>query len=98
MDASPAQASLNNNLEQMKGLSEAAKNQHANPLTSIDQLKSCIDALEAKVEGFKQALLILSSPNDIALTTPSNIHSHQGNTKPNQPQAQSTKPQVRITA
>jgi type VI secretion system secreted protein VgrG len=78
MDASPAQASLNNNLEQMKGLSEAAKNQHANPLTSIDQLKSCIDALEAKVEGFKQALLILSSPNDIALTTPSNIHSHAG--------------------
>jgi type VI secretion system secreted protein VgrG len=78
MDASPAQSSLNNNLEQMKSLSEAAQNQHANPLTSIDQLKSCIDALEAKVDGFKQALLILSSPNDIALTTPSNIHSHAG--------------------
>jgi type VI secretion system secreted protein VgrG len=78
MDANPAQSSLNSSLEHMKNLSEAAQNQHANPLTSIDQLKSCIDALEAKVEGFKQALLILSSPNDIALTTPSNIHSHAG--------------------
>jgi type VI secretion system secreted protein VgrG len=78
MDASPAQSSLNNNLEQMKSLSEAAQNQHANPLTSIDQLKSCIEALEAKVEGFKQALLVLTSPSDIAITTPTNIHSHAG--------------------
>ncbi len=83
MDANPAKDSLISSLQQMQSLSDSAKNQHADPLTALDQLKSCIDALEAqgddaKVKAFKQALLILASPQDIALTTPKNIHSHAG--------------------
>ena len=83
MDASPAKASLSNNLEQMKSLSESAKSQNADPLNAIDKLKSCIDALEAqgddsKVKAFREAILLLAAPSDIALTTSKNIHSHAG--------------------
>ncbi len=83
MDASPAQGSLNNSLEQMKSLSDSAKNQNADPLTTLDVIQSCIDALETqgddtKVKAFKQAILLLASPADIAVTTPKNIHSHAG--------------------
>jgi type VI secretion system secreted protein VgrG len=83
MDANPAKASLSNSLEQMKRLSESAKHQNADPLVAIGKLKSCIDALEAegndaKIKAFKQALLILASSSDIAITTPKNIHSHAG--------------------
>ncbi|MFI4919737.1 MAG: DUF2345 domain-containing protein, partial [Legionellales bacterium] len=83
MDASPAKDSLNNSIQQMQSLSDSAKNQNADPLSAIDKLKSCIDALEAqgddaKVKAFKQAILLLTSPADIALTTPKNIHSHAG--------------------
>ncbi|GAC1610201.1 MAG: type VI secretion system Vgr family protein [Aquirhabdus sp.] len=83
MDVSPAKASLSNNLEQMKSLSDSAKHQNADPFSTLDKLKSCIDALEAqgddaKVKAFKQAILLLASPSDIALTTPKNIHSHAG--------------------
>ena len=83
MDANPAQGSLSNSLEQIKSLSDSAKNQNADPLTTLDSIQSCIDALEAqgddaKVKAFKQALLILASPADIAVTTPKSIHSHAG--------------------
>ncbi len=83
MDASPAKASLSNSLEHMKNLSESAQHQNANPFNALDKLKSCIDALEAqgdeaKVTAFKQAILLLASPSDIALTTSKNIHSHAG--------------------
>ncbi len=83
MDASPAKDSLNNSLEHMKSLSESAQHQNADPFDAIEKLKACIEALEAqgegaKVKAFKQAILLLASPADIALTTPKNIHAHAG--------------------
>lgn len=83
MDASPAQDSLNNSLQQMQSLSDSAKSQNADPLDALAHLQSCLTALagegsEEKAKAFKEALLILASPSDIALTTPKNIHSHAG--------------------
>lgn len=83
MDAAPAKSSLLSNYEQMKSLSESAQHQNANPLDALNQLQECITALESqgddvKVKAFKEAILLLTSPADIALTTPKNIHSHAG--------------------
>ncbi len=83
MDASPAKDSLSNSLEQMKSLSESAKHQNADPLNALAQLQDCLTELSAegneqKSKMFKEALLILASPADIALTTPKNIHGHAG--------------------
>ncbi len=83
MDASPAQSSLSNSLEQMKILSDSAKHQIADPLDALAQLQDCITALaaegdEQKSKMFKEALLIFAAPADIALTTPKNIHAHAG--------------------
>ncbi|TCM63183.1 putative type VI secretion system Rhs element Vgr protein [Acinetobacter calcoaceticus] len=78
LDASAAKQQIENNLNSAKALSEVAKNQQTDPLEVLDQLKAFLDKIEheseSKAKAFKQALLILSAPNSIALSSNEDIH------------------------
>ena len=82
LDVSAGKNQLESSLNNSKALSEVAKNQQTDPLENLDHLKSFISALEKddsdeaknQAEAFKQALMILASPNSIALTSNEDIH------------------------
>ena len=74
MPKSQLEGSLNNS----KALSEVAKNQQMDPLEVLDRLKEFLDQIEKgekdNADAFKQALMILASPNSITLATNEDIH------------------------
>ncbi|TCM70912.1 type VI secretion system secreted protein VgrG [Acinetobacter calcoaceticus] len=78
LDASPAKQQIESNLNSSQALSEVAKNQQTDPLEVLDKLKGFIDQIEqeneAKAKSFKQALMLLSAPNSIALSSNEDIH------------------------
>jgi type VI secretion system secreted protein VgrG len=82
LDVAAGKNQLESSLNNAKALSEVAKNQQADPLENLDHLKSFISTLEkddsdeakSQAEAFKQALMILASPNSIALTSNEDIH------------------------
>ncbi len=78
LDAKEAKSQLESNLNNSKALSEVAKNQQTDPLEVLDHLKSFLQQIEkgdqAKADAFKQALMILTAPNSIALTSNEDIH------------------------
>ena len=78
LDAKEAKSQLENSLNNSKALSEVAKNQQTDPLEVLDNLKEFLDQIEKgeknKADAFKQALMILASPNSIALATNEDIH------------------------
>jgi len=82
LDVTAGKNQLESSLNNSKALSEVAKNQQTDPLENLDHLKSFISALEKddsdeaknQAEAFKQALMILASPNSIALTSNEDIH------------------------
>ena len=78
LDAPEAKSQLESNLNNSKALSEVAKNQQTDPLEVLDNLKQFIEQIEqeseTKAKAFKQALMILTSPNSIALATNEDIH------------------------
>jgi type VI secretion system secreted protein VgrG len=83
MDASEAVSGLQSSHDQMQNLSDVAKHQNATPLETLANIQICIDALNAtgdakKAAAFKQAVLLLAGSDDIAITTPTNIHTHAG--------------------
>ncbi|NHB59560.1 type VI secretion system tip protein VgrG [Acinetobacter sp. 194] len=57
-----------------KALSDIAKQQQTDEIESVDQLKEFAEQIEADIAKFKKALLLLNSPEGIALSTPEDIH------------------------
>ncbi|MBJ8428700.1 DUF2345 domain-containing protein, partial [Acinetobacter bereziniae] len=82
LDTTEAKSQLENSLNNSKALSEVAKHQQTDPLDNLEHLKSFIAALEkddtaqtkSQADAFKQALMILASPNSIALSSNQDIH------------------------
>ncbi|WP_180177589.1 type VI secretion system Vgr family protein [Acinetobacter sp. YH12039] len=78
LDAQPAKEQIEANLNSSKALSEVAKNQQTDPLEVLDNLKNFLGQIEKgskeKADAFKQALMILSAPNSIAVSSQEDIH------------------------
>ncbi|MCU4337400.1 type VI secretion system Vgr family protein [Acinetobacter dispersus] len=74
LDAQPAKQQLEGNQANAKALSEVAKNQQTDEIESVEQLKAFAQQIEAKIAKFNKALLLLSSPVGIALSTGEDIH------------------------
>jgi len=82
LDATAAKSQLESSLNNSKALSEVAKNQQTDPLENLDHLKSFISFLEkdesseakSQADTFKQALMLLASPNSVALATNEDLH------------------------
>ena len=76
--AKEAKTQLEGSLNNSKALSEVAKNQQTDPLEVLDGLKAFLDQIKKsekdKADAFKQALMILASPNSIALSSNEDIH------------------------
>lgn len=69
---------LNGNLNNIKALSEVANNQQTDPLEGLDKLKQFVEQIEqedqSKATAFKQAMMILSAPDSIALSSNADIY------------------------
>ncbi|WP_342371062.1 type VI secretion system Vgr family protein [Acinetobacter sp. D009] len=78
LDANESKQQLEGGLNNSKALSELAKNQQTDPLEVLDYLKTFLDQIEQrdrdKAAAFKQAIMVLSAPNSMALTSNENIH------------------------
>ena len=82
LDATAAKSQLESSLNNSKALSEVAKNQQTDPLENLDHLKSFISSLEkdesseakSQADTFKQALMLLASPNSVAFATNEDLH------------------------
>ncbi|MBJ9951890.1 MULTISPECIES: type VI secretion system Vgr family protein [unclassified Acinetobacter] len=82
LDATEAKSQLESSLNNAKALSEVAKHQQTDPLENLDYLKSFISDLEKEqsdeskdqADAFKQALMVLASPNSIGLSSNEDIH------------------------
>jgi len=78
LDAAETKSQLESSLNNSKALSEVAKNQQTDPLEMLDGLKQFIEQIEqeseTKAKAFKQALMILTSPNSIGLGSNEDVH------------------------
>ncbi|MND74314.1 Phage-related baseplate assembly protein [compost metagenome] len=78
LDATDAKKQIEGGLNNAKALSEVAKNQQTDPLENLENLKSFIEKLEqqdnAKAKTFKEAIMLLASPNSVALSSNEDIH------------------------
>ncbi|WP_171457619.1 type VI secretion system Vgr family protein [Acinetobacter wuhouensis] len=78
LDAKEVKQQLENSLNNSKALSEVAKNQKTDPLEILESIKGFIDNLAKedpkKADAFKSAVMVLASPNSIALATNQDIH------------------------
>ncbi|WP_171257361.1 type VI secretion system Vgr family protein [Acinetobacter larvae] len=78
LDVTPAMQQLESSLNQAKVLSDLAKNQQTDPLQTLENLQAFIGNLQQtdadKAASFKQALLLLASPEGIALSSQQDIH------------------------
>ena len=78
LDAAETKSQLESSLNNSKALSEVAKNQQTDPLEMLDGLKQFIEQIEqeseTKAKAFKQALMILTSPNSIGLASNEDVH------------------------
>ncbi len=78
LDASDAKSQLNSALNSAAALSDVAKNQHAEPLDILENLKGFIDYLQQdspeQAAAFKSAIMLLTSPESIGLSSQADIH------------------------
>ena len=74
LDATQAKQQLEHSQSNTKALSEIAKNQHTDEIESIQQLKAFASEIKQDIAKFNKALLLLNSPDGIALTTQEDIH------------------------
>jgi len=78
IEAEPAKSQLQSALQMSQVLSDVAKNQQTDPLEIFENLKSLIEQIEQqdqkKAAAFKQAIMILTAPQSIALSTQQDIH------------------------
>lgn len=74
LDTSETKSQFESSLNNSKALSEVAKNQKTDEIESLEQLKEFAEQLEQKIAKFKKAVLLLNSPDGIALSTAEDIH------------------------
>lgn len=74
LDVQETQKQLESSQKNTKALSDLAKNQQTDEIESVEQLKVFAEQLEKDVAKFKKSLMLLSSPDSIALSTPEDIH------------------------
>ena len=78
LDATAAKSQLESSLNNSKALSEVAKNQQTDPLEVLERIKGFINILDQqdpkKANAFKSAVMMLASPNSIALASNEDIH------------------------
>ncbi|MEI1681541.1 type VI secretion system Vgr family protein [Acinetobacter baumannii] len=78
LDAAEAKQQIEGGLNNAKALSEVAKNQQTDPLEMLENLKTFIEQIEEKDQDkaatFKQALMVLTAPNSIAVASNEDIH------------------------
>ncbi|ENW94504.1 type VI secretion system Vgr family protein [Acinetobacter sp. NIPH 298] len=74
LEAQTAKQQLEGNQSNAKALSEVAKNQQTDELESVEQLQAFAEQIQDKIARFEQAMLLLSSPNGIGLSTSEDIH------------------------
>ncbi|MDR7015325.1 type VI secretion system Vgr family protein [Acinetobacter sp. 3657] len=74
LEAQTAKQQLEGNQSNAKALSEVAKNQQTDELEALEQLKSFAEEIQQDIAKFNKALLLLSSPNGIGLSTSEDIH------------------------
>ncbi|MBJ8477718.1 DUF2345 domain-containing protein, partial [Acinetobacter bereziniae] len=78
LDTTAAKSQLESNLNNAKALSEVAKNQQTDPLEVLERIKEFINTLAQqdpkKADAFKSAVMMLASPNSIALSSNEDIH------------------------
>lgn len=74
LDVQETQKQLESSQKNTKALSDLAKNQQTDEIESVEQLKIFVEQLEKDIAKFKKSLMLLSSPDSIALSTPENIH------------------------
>ncbi|MDA4885250.1 type VI secretion system Vgr family protein, partial [Acinetobacter baumannii] len=78
LDAADAKQQIEGGLNNAKALSEVAKNQQTDPLEMLENLKTFIEQIEEKDQDkaaiFKQALMVLTAPNSIAVASNEDIH------------------------
>jgi type VI secretion system secreted protein VgrG len=78
LNAQPAKQQLEGTLNNSQALSEVAKNQQTDPLEVLENLKGFLEQIEQqdqnKADAFKQAIMILSAPNSIAVSSNEDIY------------------------
>ncbi len=78
LDAQEAKSQLESSLNNNKALSDVAKNQQTDPLEVLEKIKGFIDTLakedESKADAFKSAVMVLTSPHSIALSSNEDVH------------------------
>ncbi len=78
LDANESKQQLEGGLNNSKALNEVAKNQQTDPLEVLDHLKTFLDQIEQqdkdKAAAFKQAIMVLSAPNSVAVASNEDIH------------------------
>lgn len=74
LDAQLARQQLEANQNNAQALSDVAKNQQTDEIESLAQLKEFAAQIEAKIAKFNKALLLLSSPDGIGLSSHEDIH------------------------
>ncbi|WP_064203755.1 type VI secretion system Vgr family protein, partial [Acinetobacter baumannii] len=78
LDAADAKQQIEGGLNNAKALSEVAKNQQTDPLEVLDNLKTFLEQIKQqdkdKAAAFKQALMVLTAPNSIAVASNEDIH------------------------
>ncbi|OEY95503.1 type VI secretion system protein [Acinetobacter proteolyticus] len=74
LDAELARQQLEANQNNAQALSDVAKNQQTDEIESLAQLKAFAAQIEAKIAKFNKALLLLSSPDGIGLSSHEDIH------------------------
>ncbi|MDR7015141.1 type VI secretion system Vgr family protein [Acinetobacter sp. 3657] len=74
LEAQTAKQQLEGNQNNAKALSEVAKNQQTDELEALEQLKAFAEDIQQDIAKFNKALLLLSSPNGIGLSTAEDIH------------------------
>ena len=74
LDAEVAKKQLEGSQTNSKALSDIAKNQKTDEIESIEQLKDFASKIQQQIAKFEKALLLLSSPDGIALSTSEDIH------------------------
>lgn len=74
LDVQETQKQLEVSQKNTKALSDLAKNQQTDEIESVEQLKVFAEQLEKDIAKFKKSLMLLSSPDSIALSTPEDIH------------------------
>jgi len=74
LEALSAKQQLQANQSNTKALSEVAKNQQTDEIQSVEKIKEFAAQIEEKIAKFNKALLLLSSPNGIGLSSNEAIH------------------------